>query len=83
MLAANPFGLYDIYGNVSEWVAECGMPTYESAPTDGSVAQGYNCDTHGHRGGSWDSQAAEMRSANRHSGHGAGDDRGIRLLREL
>jgi formylglycine-generating enzyme required for sulfatase activity len=83
MLAANPFGLYDIYGNVSEWVAECGMPTYESAPTDGSVAEGYNCDTHGHRGGSWDSQAAEMRSANRNNGHGAGDDRGIRLLREL
>ena len=82
-LAANPFGLYDIYGNVSEWLAECGIPPYESAPADGSVAEGNNCDTHGHRGGSWDSQAAEMRSANRNNARGAGDDRGIRLLREL
>ena len=59
-LKPNPFGLYDIYGNVAEWVLDCGMPEYQDAPTDGSPAeQGLGCSTHGFRGGSWDSGAAE------------------------
>ena len=83
-LEVNPFGLYDVYGNVSEWVAECGMPEYATAPDDGSEADGLeSCDSHGFRGGSWDSQPDELRSAYRNTGFSANDDRGIRLLREL
>lgn len=80
----NPFGVYDIYGNVSEWVLDCGMPEYSRSPTDGSAAvEGSGCGTHGFRGGSWDSTADEARSAYRNTARDANDDRGIRLMREL
>jgi formylglycine-generating enzyme required for sulfatase activity len=80
----NPFGLYDVYGNVSEWVLDCGMPAYARAPSDGSPAEaGSGCGSHGFRGGSWDSTAAEVRSAYRNAASSAIDDRGIRLVREL
>jgi formylglycine-generating enzyme required for sulfatase activity len=32
----NPYGLYDIAGNVAEWVNDCWHDTYVRAPTDGS-----------------------------------------------
>ncbi len=83
-LQPNPFGLYDIYGNVAEWVADCGMPDYARAPSDGSAAsEGIGCTSNGIRGGSWDSMATEATSTYRLTGANANDDRGIRLLREL
>ena len=82
--AANPFGLHDVHGNVTEWVLECGMPPYSEADIDGTqVNTGQSCRTHGVRGGSWDGQAEALSSARRGFGEGRGDDRGIRLLKEL
>jgi formylglycine-generating enzyme required for sulfatase activity len=80
----NPFGVRDVHGNVSEWVLECGIPEYAYAEEDGSVPMsGQSCSTHGIRGGSWDSQPEAVGSRYRGYARGGGDDRGIRLLKEL
>ncbi|NKB98328.1 MAG: SUMF1/EgtB/PvdO family nonheme iron enzyme [Pseudomonadales bacterium] len=79
----NTFGLYDMYGNVSEWVLDCGLTVYASAPSDGSPSEQGGCPSRGIRGGSWDSMAVEAKSAYRNAAASPNGDRGIRLVREL
>ena len=52
--AANAFGLYDMLGNVWEWVEDCWHNNYEGAPSTGGVWAGGDCDYRVLRGGSWD-----------------------------
>ncbi len=40
----NAFGLYDMNGNVREWVADCHQEGYVGAPTDGSVRVHGSCE---------------------------------------
>ena len=50
----NAFGLYDMHGNVWEWVEDCWHDNYEGAPSDGSAwTSGGNSNRAVVRGGSW------------------------------
>jgi formylglycine-generating enzyme required for sulfatase activity len=62
----NAFGLYDMHGNVWEWVEDCYHDNYNRAPTDGSAATtDGDCTQRVVRGGSWNRNPELLRSASR------------------
>ena len=61
----NSFGLYDMHGNVLEWVADCWNDSYVGAPSDGSAWTSGDCGQRMSRGGSWYSNVWALRSAAR------------------
>jgi serine/threonine-protein kinase len=63
--APNAFGLYDMHGNVEEWVRDCWNENYAGAPTDGSAWLDGDCSLGVPRGGWWGSSARTVRSAYR------------------
>jgi formylglycine-generating enzyme required for sulfatase activity len=62
----NPWGLYQVHGNVWEWAEDCYHDAYEGAPTDGSPRLSGDCTRRVLRGGSWGSQPRNLRSAARY-----------------
>ena len=63
---ANPFGLYDMHGNVWEWCEDVSHGNYNKAPVDGSawVVRG-SSNKYIRRGGSWTSNYHGLRCATR------------------
>ena len=51
--APNGFGLYDMHGNVWEWVEDCWNGSYAGAPSDGGAWRSGDCAKRVLRGGSW------------------------------
>lgn len=49
----NAFGLYDMIGNVWEWVEDCYQMPFGNTPVDGSAQLTIGCDRRGARGGAW------------------------------
>ncbi len=64
----NNMGVYDMNGNVYEWVQDCWHDSYRGAPSDGS-AWTSSCKSGGRglRGGSWNYSAGNLRAAYRGS----------------
>ncbi len=81
----NPFGLYDVHGNVWEWVQDCWNPDYTGAPTDGSARQTDNCRKRVTRSGSWYyfSKNLQSRYRAKYMARAFSYGIGIRVLREL
>lgn len=59
----NAYGLHDMAGNVSEWVADCWHDTYRRAPEDGDAWVNPGCRVRTMRGGAWASSPDQTRSA--------------------
>jgi formylglycine-generating enzyme required for sulfatase activity len=65
---ADGLGLFDMVGNVSEWVKDCGRS---------------GCDTHLVQGSAWDSSGEELLPGYSGSAYRGADVRGFRLVRKL
>lgn len=77
----NAWGLYDMSGNVWEWVEDC----YAHRYSDGRSRTVGRCDARVLRGGSWSNEADTPRSANRYkrSANDRFNNNGFRLARGL
>jgi formylglycine-generating enzyme required for sulfatase activity len=81
----NPFGLYDMGGNVSEWVGDCWHDNYIRAPRTAESWVNPGCSRRVIRGGSWGSAPDMVRSAYRQGAEAnlRSARVGFRVVREL
>lgn len=81
----NPFGLYDVHGNLWEWTQDCWNGSYQGAPGDGGPWLKGDCVSRVLRGGGWALNHDYMRLTRRN--HYDWDVRyhlhGLRVVREL
>jgi len=84
-LRPNQFGLYDMSGNVMEWVDDCWHDSFVRAPDDGSSWMNPGCGRHVIKGAAWSSTPAMSRSAFRLSSAAERTDMrvGFRVARDL
>ena len=64
---ANVIGLFDMHGNVGEWVEDCYVASYEAAPIGGGAVRADSCARRVIRGGSYLDREPPLRAAARRS----------------
>jgi formylglycine-generating enzyme len=81
----NGFGLFDVQGNVWEWLQDCYTPDHAGAPSGGAARTDGDCSKRMDRGGSWVNSPKYLRSAARHADLATrrNDVLGLRIVREL
>jgi len=81
----NPWGLYDMHGNVSEWCADAYAENYVATPRDGSAHEVEDARHRVGRGGGWRHGIETNRSAVRHgyAHRFANDYLGVRPARSV
>lgn len=81
----NPWGLYQVHGNIYEWVEDCYHATYHGAPADGSAWTAGECSSRVYRGGSWCRVDWALRAADRNGlpPQVQSNDAGFRVARTL
>ena len=62
---SNAFELFDMIGNVREWIQDCYTASYVGRPADARSWEWGGCEWRGVRGGSWATRPADSRSAAR------------------
>lgn len=82
---ANAFGVYDIYGNVYEWVQDCWNADHSGATGTGAARTDGDCSYRVMKGGSWVTHGYQMRAAARvrYVTDYRYDDYGFRIARTL
>jgi formylglycine-generating enzyme required for sulfatase activity len=84
-LAPNKFGVYGMIGNVSEWVADCYVPSHQRL-TENHMAEAPEgpCAQRVAKGGSWGTLAHNLRTAERfpYAATHRDDSIGIRVARD-
>ena len=81
--APNRFGLFDVHGNVWEWVADCFSESgYYGAPADGTALTRADCHARVVRGGAFDTRPGQLRSAYRFNSRFGGESIGLRVALE-
>lgn len=81
----NTLGIYDMHGNVWEWMADCWKKSYRGVAKNGSPHLKGNCNNRTQRGGSWFYGSNENRVSYRTSGDvdESSVTVGFRLARDL
>jgi formylglycine-generating enzyme required for sulfatase activity len=62
----NPWGLYNVHGNVWEWTEDCWNDSNTGIPGDGRARTTGDCSKRVVRGGSWNRNPRNLRSAFRY-----------------
>ena len=78
-------GVYDLFGNVWEWVDDCWRADYKGAASDTRSNQSGDCSRRVVRGGGWSSGSAVVRASNRSAALDTTRSRsiGFRVVREM
>ncbi len=82
-LRPNPFGLYDMYGNVWEWIQDSWSENYIGAPSDGRAWELPISSKRVARGAGWGFPPRSCRSSYRNWGITGNSSIGVRVVKDL